>query len=81
MSANQATATPDETTAPPEERRDVDAKSRTKPKRQPPYVVILHNDDLNGMDHVIGALRKVFHYGRLKAVWLMMQAFSPHSML
>jgi ATP-dependent Clp protease adaptor protein ClpS len=40
-------------------------QSRTK--RQPPYAVILHNDDVNGFDYVVGVLRKVFHYGRVKA--------------
>ncbi len=48
--------------------------SRSKTKRQPPYAVILHNDNLNGMDHVVAALRKVFHYSRTKAIWLMMKA-------
>jgi ATP-dependent Clp protease adaptor protein ClpS len=47
---------------------------RTKPKRQPPYAVILHNDELNGFDFVVGVLRKVFHYGRVKAFKLTMAA-------
>jgi ATP-dependent Clp protease adaptor protein ClpS len=51
-----------------------DPRERTKPKRQPPYAVILHNDDLNGMDFVVGVLRKVFKFGRLHAVWLMLKA-------
>jgi ATP-dependent Clp protease adaptor protein ClpS len=42
----------------------------TQTKRLPPYAVVLHNDDINGFDFVIGVLRKVFHYGRLKAFWL-----------
>lgn len=49
-------------------------KDETKAKRQPPYAVILHNDDLNGMDFVIDALRKVFNYDLQKALTLMMQA-------
>jgi ATP-dependent Clp protease adaptor protein ClpS len=36
--------------------------------------VVLHNDDMNGMDYVVGALRKVFNYGRTRAVWLMLKA-------
>ena len=31
---------------------------RTDRKHQPPYKVLLHNDDLNSMDHVIQALLK-----------------------
>src|SRR5687768_5912138 len=47
---------------------------RTKRKRQPPYAVILHNDDVNTVDHVIGVLRKVFNYNRLKAIRLTVEA-------
>lgn len=43
-------------------------------KRQPPYAVMLHNDDINGFDYVIGVLRKVFHYGRMKSFWLTLTA-------
>ncbi len=49
-----------------------DARMRTK--QQPPYAVILHNDHLNGFDFVIGVLRKVFQYGRVKAFTLTMKA-------
>ena len=35
---------------------------------------MLHNDDINGMDHVVGALRKVFNYNLMKAIGLMLQA-------
>jgi ATP-dependent Clp protease adaptor protein ClpS len=45
-------------------------REQTQTQRQPPYAVILHNDELNGFDFVIGVLRKVFNYGRLKAFWL-----------
>jgi ATP-dependent Clp protease adaptor protein ClpS len=34
-------------------------RQRTKPKRQPPYVVIVHNDDFHTFDYVIEVLRKV----------------------
>lgn len=50
----------------PRERPD----SETRTKRQQPYAVVLHNDDFNGFEFVIGVLRKVFNYGRLKAFWL-----------
>lgn len=45
-----------------------------KPKRQPPYGVVLHNDDLNGFDFVIAVLRKVFQYDYTKAYRLTLQA-------
>jgi ATP-dependent Clp protease adaptor protein ClpS len=35
---------------------------------------VLHNDDINGFDYVVGVLRKVFNYGRLKAFWLTLKA-------
>jgi ATP-dependent Clp protease adaptor protein ClpS len=35
---------------------------------------VLHNDDVNGFDSVVGVLRKVFNYGRLKAFWLTLKA-------
>ena len=44
------------------------------PALQPPYAVILHNDDINGMDFVISVLRKVFGYSTIKAARLMWQA-------
>jgi ATP-dependent Clp protease adaptor protein ClpS len=51
---------------------DTDTESQTK--RQPPYAVILHNDDLNGMDFVVLVLRKVFGYTVEKCVELMLEA-------
>lgn len=49
-------------------------QEETRTRRQPTYAVVLHNDDVNGFDFVVGVLRKVFKYGRLKAFWLTMQA-------
>jgi ATP-dependent Clp protease adaptor protein ClpS len=49
-------------------------KERDATKRQPPYAVVLHNDDVNSFDFVIEVLRKVFHYERLKAELLTLQA-------
>src|ERR1043165_1471804 len=49
-------------------------KRKNKPKRQPPYAVVLHNDDLNGIDFVVSVLRKVFNYDRPKAFQLTMSA-------
>jgi ATP-dependent Clp protease adaptor protein ClpS len=65
---------PDETQQQPASHTTTTARSQNKPKRQPPYAVVLHNDDINGMDYVVAVLRKVFNYGRMKAVWLMMKA-------
>jgi ATP-dependent Clp protease adaptor protein ClpS len=66
---------PDSDTAtvalPPEETKP---EERTKRKPQPPYAVILHNDNFNGFDFVVGVLRKVFHYDRPKAHQLTMAA-------
>jgi ATP-dependent Clp protease adaptor protein ClpS len=49
-------------------------RRRAKAKRQPPYAVVLHNDDVNGADYVVVALRKVFNYSLTKAIGLMLQA-------
>ena len=58
----------------PVRRRRQRTDSETRPKPQPPYAVILHNDDVNTMPFVVGVLRKVFHYGRVKSIKLMLQA-------
>jgi ATP-dependent Clp protease adaptor protein ClpS len=52
------------------------ATQAEKPQRKPlpPHAVILHNDDLNGFDYVVGVLRKVFHYPLLKATKLTLEA-------
>ena len=51
-------------------------RKKPKPKRQPPYAVILHNDHFNGFDYVVSVLRKVFNYDRVKAYQLTMAAHS-----
>lgn len=45
-------------------------KSKSKPKRQPNYVVIVENDDLHTFDYVIDALSKVCGHSREKAFLL-----------
>ena len=51
---------------------DTDSHSQTR--RQPPYAVIIHNDDLNSMGFVIEVLRKVFGYTVEKCIQLMLEA-------
>ena len=60
-----ATALPDVI---PEENTD------TRTRRQPPYAVVLHNDDVNTMPFVVLVLRKVFGYSVEKCVELMIEA-------
>jgi ATP-dependent Clp protease adaptor protein ClpS len=48
------------------------ADKRAKPL--PPHAVLLHNDEVNGFDFVIGVLRKVFRYERVKAFQLTLEA-------
>jgi ATP-dependent Clp protease adaptor protein ClpS len=53
---------------------DIETDTDTKTRRQPPYAVILHNDDINTMEFVVVVLRKVFGYTVEKCVELMMHA-------
>jgi ATP-dependent Clp protease adaptor protein ClpS len=57
-----------------QERPATKPDDKTKRKVQPPYAVILHNDDLNGFDFVLGVLRKIFHYDRAQARKLTLEA-------
>jgi ATP-dependent Clp protease adaptor protein ClpS len=67
---------PTQTEAQPEPivRPTTKRRRRAKAKRQPPYAVVLHNDDVNGADYVVISLRKVFNYNLTKAIGLMLQA-------
>lgn len=49
-------------------------KPRPKTKRQPPYAVVLHNDDVNGFDFVVESLQKVFGYSSPRAYQLTLTA-------
>lgn len=49
-------------------------RDEVRTKRQPPYAVLLHNDDISTMDFVVEVLRKVFGYPVEKCVGLMMEA-------
>lgn len=45
-----------------------------KPRRQPPYGVILHNDHINTIEFVVETLRKVFGYDLEKCFLLTLEA-------
>jgi ATP-dependent Clp protease adaptor protein ClpS len=49
-------------------------ETKTRTRRQPPYAVILHNDDSNSMQFVVMVLRKVFGYTPEKCFELMIEA-------
>jgi ATP-dependent Clp protease adaptor protein ClpS len=51
-----------------------ETESETVTRRQPPYAVILHNDDINTMEFVVAVLRKVFGYTVERCVELMLEA-------
>ncbi len=51
-----------------------DQDTETTTRRQPPYAVVLHNDDTNTMEFVVAVLRKVFGYTVEKCVKLMLEA-------
>ena len=61
-------------TAFPEVLPDTDTGTDSRTERQPPYAVILHNDDLNTADYVVMVLRKVFGYEIPKCFELMLEA-------
>ncbi len=58
----------DEPIVRPKRRKRTD--SRQKPKKQPPYAVVVHNDDMHTWPYVIELLQKVFGYARPKAYLL-----------
>lgn len=63
-----------EPTVLPAEETEKAAESRKKPKKQPPYAVILHNDDINGFLFVVESIIKVFGYEPEKALKITMTA-------
>lgn len=70
-----AVETPSAPTLPDREtRRQPATREQQATKRQPPYAVVLHNDNWNGFDFVIDVLCKVFHYERLKSQRLTLEA-------
>ncbi len=53
---------------------EVDTDADVRIKRQPPYAVILHNDDINTFQFVIEVLLKVFNYPIEKCFQLVLEA-------
>ncbi len=57
----------------PDQDTFTDTSIEERPKVQPPYGVIVHNDDYNGMGFVVGVFKKVFGYSTAKATNLMLE--------
>ncbi len=69
--SQQAEAAVAELTLPePEQKRKPD---KAKPKKQPPYAVVLFNDDMHTFTYVIETLCKVFGYPQEKSYQLAWQ--------
>ncbi len=50
-------------------------KKRSRTTQEPPYKVILHNDDYNSMEHVVATLRKVIPRMTMRrAISIMLEA-------
>lgn len=66
----------------PDDNFDLSNKSRFKERLEDikeelnkgNYVVILHNDPINGVDFVTKVIKEVFGYSTRKAIWLMLKA-------
>src|SRR3954454_22755937 len=52
----------------PDTARELEEQQDQKTKRQPPYHVILHNDDDHSFDYVIAMLQQLFGHPREKGV-------------
>jgi ATP-dependent Clp protease adaptor protein ClpS len=59
--------------APPQVKERTTKRDKTRPKKQPPYAVIVENDDLHTFEYVIEVLQKVFGYDLQKAILLTSQ--------
>jgi ATP-dependent Clp protease adaptor protein ClpS len=54
----------------PKSKRRSKEQEKTRPKTQPPYAVIVENDDVHSWNYVIEVLQKVFGYDEQKAYLL-----------
>jgi ATP-dependent Clp protease adaptor protein ClpS len=52
----------------------IESRTSTNVKLLPLYKVLLHNDDVNTTDHVVGALLEVFAFEVEEAVNIMLEA-------
>jgi ATP-dependent Clp protease adaptor protein ClpS len=59
--------------APPKSKKRKREREKVRPKKQPPYAVIVENDDFHTFDYVIEVLQKVFGYDLQKAFQLTKQ--------
>ncbi len=75
MTEQSATVTSEPTvqTLPPEPVRQEEA-AKPKPRKLPPFKVILHNDDENEMVHVIQAIRHLTPLSRTEAMQKTLEA-------
>ena len=55
------------TKVPATPRRDPKTKTGTRPKRQPPYVIVLENDNKHSFTYVIEVLRRICGHSESKA--------------
>ena len=46
----------------------------TQRKSLPQYAVVLHRDELNRIGYTASILRRIFHFGRIKAYWIALRA-------
>ena len=51
-------------------RNKKERQNKTRPKKQPPYVVVVHNDECHTFPYVIELLQKVCGHARTKAIEL-----------
>jgi ATP-dependent Clp protease adaptor protein ClpS len=59
--------------APPEVKERAKERDKARTKKQPPYAVIVENDDFHTFEYVIEVLQKVFGYDLQKAFLLTSQ--------
>lgn len=52
----------------------LEPKTKSTPKKQPPYAVILHNDNYNTLEFVTHVIQQVFGYELDKAFHLVLEA-------